>query len=221
MALLKILNRLFGSRKEPQAVSYSLEEVPAQMKYLVACLGNIGSEYACTRHNMGFMVADHWAAAKEVAFKTERYGDVACIREKGRQYWLLKPSTYMNLSGNAVRYWLGKLGIPRENLIVICDDLNLPFGAMRMRTQGSDGGHNGLKNIIELLGDSNFTRIRMGIGNDFSKGEQVDFVLGKLSDEEIEQVGQMAKKIESSIKCYAFEGSQKAMTLLNTSPKTY
>ena len=117
------------------------------MKYLIVGLGNIGAEYARTRHNMGFMVLDAWAQASNAVFKTVRYGDIAEISYKGRNLILLKPSTYMNLSGNAVRYWLNKESIPVENLLVICDDLNLPFGSVRMRKKGSDGGHNGLKNI--------------------------------------------------------------------------
>ena len=119
----------------------------AGMNYLVAGLGNIGSEYAFTRHNMGFMVLDAWAQASNTSFSTERYGDVAEISVKGRKITLLKPSTYMNLSGNAVRYWMNRLDIPISSIIVICDDLNLPFGSLRMRKKGSDGGHNGLKNI--------------------------------------------------------------------------
>ena len=187
------------------------------MKYLIAGLGNIGLEYARTRHNMGFMVLDKWAQDDpDAMFKTERYGDVACIKYKGRQLWLLKPSTYMNLSGNAIRYWLDKLGIPSENLIVICDDLNLPFGVTRMKTQGSDGGHNGLKHITQILGNSHFTRIRIGIGNDFSKGEQIDFVLGKLSEEELATIPDIASKLLSGLKTYVFEGAEKAMNAINT-----
>ena len=140
------------------------------MNYLVVGLGNIGAEYASTRHNMGFMILDAWAQASNVLFRTERYGDVAEVSCKGRHFTLLKPSTYMNLSGNAVRYWLQKLNLPLENLVVISDDLNLPFGTLRMRTGGSAGGHNGLENITELLESDQWIRIRVGIGNDFSRG---------------------------------------------------
>ena len=150
------------------------------MNYLIAGLGNIGQEYSDTRHNAGFMVLDAWAQASNTVFTTQRYGDVAEVSFKGRKITLLKPSTYMNLSGNAVRYWMTKLKLPVENLLVICDDLNIPFGTLRMRKKGSDGGHNGLKNIQELLGTQDYARIRVGIGNDFQKGGQVDFVLGKL-----------------------------------------
>ena len=165
------------------------------MNYLVAGLGNIGPEYADTRHNAGFMVLDAWAQASNAVFQTKRYGDIATVSFKGRNITLLKPSTYMNLSGNAVRYWVNALKIPVENLLVICDDLNIPFGTMRMRKKGSDGGHNGLKNIQELLGTQEYTRIRVGIGNDFRKGEQVDFVLGKLSREELEQMKEICSKV--------------------------
>ena len=133
--------------------------------YLVVGLGNIGAEYASTRHNMGFMILDAWAQASNVVFSVERYGAVAEISFKGRHFTLLKPSTYMNLSGNAVRYWLQKLNLPLENLIVISDDLNLPFGTLRMRLNGSDGGHNGLENIIWTLESDQRARIRVGIGN--------------------------------------------------------
>ena len=142
--LRRLLSRLLN---KPEQTS----EEDTGMNYLVAGLGNIGAEYASTRHNMGFMVLDAWAQASNTVFRTERYGDVAEISFKGRKFYLLKPSTYMNLSGNAVRYWMDKLKLPLENLIVICDDLNLPFGTIRMRKNGSDGGHNGLKDIQARL----------------------------------------------------------------------
>ena len=186
------------------------------MKYLVAGLGNIGPEYAQTRHNIGFMVLDAWIGASNTIFTTERYGDIACIRSKGRQFWLLKPSTYMNLSGNAVRYWMQKLEISPENLIVVCDDLNLPFGTVRMRLKGSDGGHNGLSNIIELLGRSDFTRIRLGIGNDFARGGQIDFVLGDFTPEQKEQIPELCKRVKEGIENYAFLSPERAMNILNT-----
>ena len=189
------------------------------MNYLVAGLGNIGAEYACTRHNMGFMVLDAWAQASNVVFKSGRYGDVAEISFKGRKFTLLKPSTYMNLSGKAVRYWMQELNVPIENVLVISDDLNLPFGAVRMRKNGSDGGHNGLKNIIELLGSDAFPRIRMGIGNDFLRGQQVDFVLGQLTEEEAEQMPELCKKVVEGVKAFALRGPESAMNVVNTKPK--
>lgn len=140
------------------------------MKYLIVGLGNIGAEYAETRHNIGFKVLDALAEASSAVFSSARYGAVAECRHRGRQLILLKPSTYMNLSGKAVRYWLDAEKIPIENLLVIVDDIALPFGQLRMRTKGSDGGHNGLKNINELLGHNNYSRIRFGIGGDFPQG---------------------------------------------------
>ena len=179
-------------------------------------LGNIGPEYATTRHNIGFMILDAWAQASNVVFTTDRYGDVATIKLKGREFHLLKPSTYMNLSGNAVRYWLQKLDIPISNLAVICDDLNLPFGTIRMRKAGSNGGHNGLRNIEELLQTREYTRIRIGVGHEFEKGRQVDFVLGAFSPEQSRQIPDMADRIVSGIKTWAFVGADKAMTQLNS-----
>ena len=186
------------------------------MDYLVAGLGNIGAEYASTRHNAGFMILDAWAQASNVVFRTGRYGDMTEISFKGRTFHLLKPSTYMNLSGNAVRYWLTKLPVPNENLIVICDDINLPFGTIRMRKKGSDGGHNGLTNIIELLGTNEFTRIRFGVGNDFAQGGQIDYVLGKFSQEEIEVINKKSERIVEGIKAISTIGPDRAMNFLNT-----
>ena len=185
------------------------------MNYLVAGLGNIGPEYARTRHNMGFMVLDAWAKASNTSFSTQRYGDIAEISLKGRKITLLKPSTYMNLSGNAVRYWKEKLGIGNENLIVICDDLNLPFGTLRMRKKGSDGGHNGLKNITEVLGSQDWCRIRMGIGNEFAAGGQVDFVLGELSAEQMEMMPQLCEKVRRGVQDFVFVGPDRAMNSFN------
>ena len=189
------------------------------MNCLVIGLGNIGVEYAQTRHNMGFMVLDAWAQASNISFNTDRYGSIAEVSFKGRKFTLLKPSTYMNLSGKAVRYWMNELNITAENIVVICDDLNLPFGTLRMRKSGSSGGHNGLNNINELIGTQNYTRIRMGIGNDFLKGQQVDFVLGKLSDEELAQMEELSKKVISACKSFALVGPDKAMNQINTRQK--
>ena len=189
------------------------------MNYLVVGLGNIGAEYASTRHNMGFMVLDAWAQASNVLFRTERYGDIAEVSFKGRRFTLLKPSTYMNLSGNAVRYWLQKLDLPLENLIVISDDLNLPFGTIRMRTGGSSGGHNGLENITWTLESDRWTRIRLGIGNDFSRGAQIDYVLGHMSQEELKQVAVLAEKVIQGIKDISTIGPERAMNILNTRVK--
>jgi len=189
------------------------------MNYLIVGLGNIGAEYAGTRHNMGFMVLDVWAQASNTCFATERYGDVAQVSWKGRKLYLLKPSTYMNLSGNAVRYWMNKLNLPISQVLVICDDLNLPFGTLRMRKNGSDGGHNGLKNIQEMLGSNEFARIRMGIGNDFHSGAQVDFVLGQLTPEQKDQMPELSAKVIEGIKAFCTIGPDRAMNSLNIKPK--
>lgn len=189
------------------------------MNYLIAGLGNIGAEYADTRHNVGFMTLDAWADAAGVTFQTQRYGDVAEISFKGRKLTLLKPSTYMNLSGNAVRYWMNKLNIPVENILVICDDLNLPFGTLRMRKKGSDGGHNGLKNIQELLGTQDYPRIRIGIGNNFQKGGQVNFVIGSMTDEEKAAMPEICNSVISGIKDFVTIGPDRAMNIFNTAKK--
>lgn len=188
----------------------------SERSYLVVGLGNIGSEYALTRHNMGFMVLDAWSQASNIVFNTARYGDIATVSVKGRKFHLLKPSTYMNLSGNAVRYWMNELEIPVGNIVVICDDLNLPFGNLRMRGSGSDGGHNGLKNIIELIGTESFARVRMGIGHDFHEGGQVDYVIGKMSEDELSAMPVLCKKVIEGVQEWAFVGIQKAMTDLNS-----
>jgi len=191
------------------------DEIPSDMKYLVVGLGNIGPEYASTRHNVGFMVLDAWAQASNAIFESKRYGSVAEISLKGRKITLLKPSTYMNLSGGAVRYWVQKLGISLENLLVICDDLNLPFGTVRMRKQGSDGGHNGLKNINEALGTNQWCRIRIGIGHEFSEGEQVDYVLGEFSDEDKVALKAICDKVIEGSKSFVLSGPDNTMNFFN------
>ena len=185
------------------------------MNFLVVGLGNIGSEYANTRHNMGFMVLDAWAQASNAVFSTQRYGDIAEVSFKGHRITLLKPSTYMNLSGKAVRYWMQEKKIALENLLIVSDDLNLPFGSIRMRKNGSDGGHNGLKNINELLGTQEYARIRLGIGNDFSRGHQIDFVLGKLSPEELELMPKISEKVIEGVKAFTTIGVERAMSATN------
>ena len=185
------------------------------MNYLVVGLGNIGAEYASTRHNMGFMVLDAWAQASNLVFESRRYGSIAEYSFKGRKLTLLKPSTYMNLSGNAVRYWMQKLHVTPDRLIVVCDDLNLPFGKIRMRTRGSDGGHNGLSDIQDAIETQDYARIRIGIGRDFARGGQVDFVLGELDEGQKEKVKELSGLIISGIKEFATAGPERAMNLLN------
>ena len=183
--------------------------------YLVAGLGNIGPEYAGTRHNMGFMVLDAWAHASNVSFDTHRYGDIAVLGLRGRNVYLLKPSTYMNLSGNAIRYYLSKLPVTIERTIVICDDINLPFGTVRMRKSGSDGGHNGLRHIEETIGTRDYARIRLGVGHDFERGGQIDYVLGDLSEEEKGMMPELYKKTIQGVIDWIFVGPDRAMNVLN------
>ena len=190
------------------------------MNYLVVGLGNIGAEYANTRHDMGFMVLDAWAQASNISFESGRYGSTAVISFKGRKFHLLKPSTYMNLSGKAVRYWMNELKIQPENLLVISDDLNIPFGTLRLRKNGSAGGHNGLTNITELIGTQEYARIRVGIGNDFGRGQQVGYVLGELSPEEKKEMEQISKRVIDGVKAWATIGPDRAMNTVNTKPKT-
>ena len=185
------------------------------MNYLIVGLGNIGVEYANTRHNMGFMVLDAWAQASNIVFESGRYGSTATVSFKGRKFTLLKPSTYMNLSGKAVRYWLDAEKIPVENLLIIVDDIALPFGQLRMRTKGSDGGHNGLKNINELLGHNNYSRIRFGIGGDFPQGFQVDYVLGKWTDEERTAMPERVKVAVDAIRSFVSVGAAMTMNTFN------
>ena len=189
------------------------------MNYLVVGLGNIGAEYANTRHNMGFMVLDAWAQASNISFESGRYGSTATVSFKGRKFHLLKPSTYKNLSGKAVRYWMNELKIPVENILVISDDLNIPFGTLRLRKNGSAGGHNGLTNITELIGTQEYARIRMGIGNDFGRGQQVGYVLGELSQEEKEQMPELCKRVIDGVKAWATIGADRAMNTVNTKPQ--
>lgn len=191
----------------------------SEKTYLVVGLGNIGAEYATTRHNIGFIILDAWAQASNISFTPDRYGDIALIKDKGRKFYLLKPSTYMNLSGNAVRYWIQKLDIDIQSTIIICDDVNLPFETIRMRKAGSDGGHNGLKNICDLLETSSYPRIRVGVGHDYEQGRQIEYVLGSFSEEECKVIPEIAKKIIEGVRTWAFVGAEKAMTSLNVKPK--
>src|SRR6476620_3856074 len=164
------------------------------MKYLIAGLGNIGQEYELTRHNIGFLTLDRMADNHKLKFETHRLADKAELKYKGRQLHFIKPNTYMNLSGKAIAYWLQELKIQKENLLVIVDDIALPFGNLRMRTKGSAAGHNGLKNIELLLGGQDYTRLRFGIGNEFGKGQQVDFVLSNFSQDEFKALPDIMKK---------------------------
>jgi PTH1 family peptidyl-tRNA hydrolase len=185
------------------------------MKYLIVGLGNIGEEYKNTRHNIGFTVLDAMAMASNIFFTDKRYGAVCQMKYKGRELILLKPSTYMNLSGNSVSYWLKKENIPVENMLVIVDDLALPTGTIRMRPKGSDGGHNGLAHISSTLATTEYPRIRIGIGNGFSKGKQVDYVLGTWSPDEKKIMDERVSIVVEMIKSFAFTGLERTMTAFN------
>ncbi len=181
------------------------------MKYLIVGLGNIGSEYVGTRHNIGFRIVDALAENIGATFSTDRYGDVATARIKNKQVVLLKPSTYMNLSGNAVRYWKNKENIELENILVLVDDIALPFGAIRLKGQGSDAGHNGLKNIAQMLGTDAYPRLRFGIGNDFPRGCQIDYVLGQFTLDERQRIPVRVDVAVEAIRTFVLAGLQTAM----------
>ena len=185
------------------------------MKYLIVGLGNIGPEYANTRHNAGFRIADALAAGGNARFSTERYGDIARMRVKNAQLVILKPSTYMNLSGNAVRYWKEKEGIEIENILVIVDDCAIPFGAIRIKGSGSDAGHNGLKNIAQMLGTQAYPRLRFGIGNDFPRGMQIEYVLGAFTKAEEEAMPERIDIAVEAIKAFCLTGIERAMNMYN------
>ncbi|NIK90664.1 aminoacyl-tRNA hydrolase [Mangrovimonas sp. CR14] len=184
-------------------------------KFLIVGLGNIGEKYENTRHNIGFKVLDHLASTEDLTFETQKLGDVTTYKLKGRNFILLKPSTYMNLSGKAVQYWLTKEKIPLENLLVITDDLNLPFGTLRLKTKGSDGGHNGLKDIQDKLNTNKYNRFRFGISNDFGQGRQVDYVLGEWNEEEQVKLKERLETASKLIKSFGLSGVSNTMNTFN------
>lgn len=185
------------------------------MKFLIVGLGNIGSEYAHTRHNIGFDTLDAFAQASNAVFTDKRYGAIAEVKLKGHQLILLKPSTYMNLSGNAVRYWMQQEKIPVEQILVIVDDLALPFGSLRLKPKGSDAGHNGLKNIQQLIGTQSYPRLRFGIGNDFPQGGQIDYVLGKIPEDQQQLKKERIEVACEMIKSFCLAGIQITMNQFN------
>ena len=189
------------------------------MKYLIVGLGNIGPEYRDTRHNIGFRVLDALAGASNAVFEDVRYGAVSEIRLKGRGVILLKPNTYMNLSGKSVAYWVNKEKIALENILVIVDDLALPFASLRLRGKGSAGGHNGLKSINELLGTEGYDRLRCGIGSEFGKGGQVDYVLGEWTEEESEKLPEVLEQAGEIIKSFVIQGLARTMNSFNKRPE--
>lgn len=206
---MNFLKRLFYTGKTEETKD------PDMKRFLIACLGNMGPEYVDTRHNAGFMVADALADDAGVSFQSKRYGDMAVVRVKNCELLILKPSTFMNLSGVAVRYWMNHEKLPLENLLVVVDDMAIPFGSIRMRKQGSDAGHNGLKNIASELGTQNYARLRFGIGNGFPRGGQIDYVLGKFPPEEMEKMPEVLKKTGDAIKAFCLSGPDFAMNHYN------
>ena len=195
--------------------SLIIEETDPMKKFLIVGLGNIGSEYENTRHNIGFKILDYFAKKEGLTFKTDKLGDITTYRFKGRTFIFLKPSTYMNLSGKAVRYWMTKEKIPIENVLIITDDLNLEFGTIRVKTKGSDGGHNGLKSVQALLNTTKYPRFRFGISAEFSKGRQVNYVLGEWTSEESNKLPERLEKSTELIKSFGTAGVSNTMNSFN------
>ncbi len=191
------------------------EEIDPMKKYLVVGLGNIGNEYAETRHNIGFKILDVLSDAQDFNFEPGRLGDLGSFKIKGRTVICIKPSTYMNLSGKAIKYWLDKEKVPLENLLVITDDINLPFGTIRLKTKGSDGGHNGLKSVQSLLQTTTYNRFRFGVGSDFAKGRQIDYVLGEWNAAEKSALDERLKKSIEVIKSFVLSGVKNTMNEFN------
>lgn len=203
---------LFSKQKTTPEVASSLDQMN---KFLIVGLGNIGAEYANTRHNIGFKVLDYLARTESLDFQTVKLGALAQYKFKGKMFFLLKPNTYMNLSGKAVQYWMQAEKIPLENVLVITDDLNLPFGTIRIKGKGSDGGHNGLKNINQVLQTQEYARFRFGISDAFKKGQQVDYVLGEWSEEEKKAMPERLEKSIEVIKSFGLIGLAKTMNEFN------
>lgn len=203
-----LFKNLFSRCKSTDDIDYS-------MKYLIVGLGNVGAEYEDTRHNAGFMVVDSLAHGAEARWTLERRAYRTEIKAKGRTLILIKPTTYMNLSGEAVRYWLQTEKVPLENLLVVVDDIALPIGTLRMRKQGSGGGHNGLRNIETLLGRNDYCRLRIGVGNNFGRGQQIDYVLGPFSSEEQADLAPTLEKACEAVSCFATQGPDRAMNFYN------
>jgi len=221
--MIKWISNLFSSKKEnntdcikPEVHEHQKNNIESvSNKFLIVGLGNIGAEYVNTRHNIGFKIVDFLARKEGVSFETVKLGALAQYKFKGRTFLLLKPNTYMNLSGKAVQYWMDKENIPLENILVITDDLNLPFGTIRIRQKGSDGGHNGLKNINLVLNTQNYARFRFGISDEFKKGKQVDYVLGDWDDAEKTALPERLEVGSEIIKSFGTAGLENTMTSFN------
>ena len=208
--MMQFFRKLFTSKK-PNPYT----EGDVMKKFLIVGLGNIGPNYENTRHNIGFKIVDFLAQENNLSWETAKLGAVTVHKKKGRSFLLLKPSTYMNLSGKAVKYWLEKENIPLENLLVITDDLNLPFGTIRLKTKGSDGGHNGLKDIQQTLQTTEYNRFRFGISDAFSKGRQVDYVLGNWDEEELKQLPERLESASKLIESFGLAGIKDTMNTFN------
>ncbi len=212
--MISFLRKLFQS--EPTNAQTSLLEGEDPMKkFLIAGLGNIGPKYYNTRHNIGFKILDFLAEENNLSWETAKLGDITVHKKKGRTFLLLKPSTYMNLSGKAVKYWMDQEKIPLENVLVVTDDLNLPFGTLRVKTKGSDGGHNGLKDIQNTMQTNKYPRFRFGISDAFSKGRQIDYVLGEWTEEENEKLPERLKKGTEIIESFGLAGVNNTMNTFN------
>ncbi|MEC3964258.1 aminoacyl-tRNA hydrolase [Flagellimonas halotolerans] len=207
--MLNIIKQLFGTSKQ------LLQETDPMKKFLIVGLGNIGAKYDETRHNIGFKVLDYLAEQEGFTFESAKLGAVATFKHKGKSVVCLKPSTYMNLSGKAVKYWMDKENISLDNILVVTDDINLPFGSIRLKGKGSDGGHNGLKDIQNVLQTTKYNRFRFGVGSDFSKGNQVDYVLGKWDDEQQKAMPDRLKKSTDLIRSFVFAGVKNTMNQFN------
>ena len=206
--MIKWLNDLFTKAK-------TAEKTDVMNKFLIVGLGNIGAEYVNTRHNIGFKVLDFLAKNESISFDNLKFGALAELKLKGKTFFLLKPNTYMNLSGKAVKYWMEKENIPLQNILIIADDLNLSFGTIRIRSKGSDGGHNGLKNITLLLNTQEYARFRFGISDEFKKGKQVDYVLGNWDDVEKAKLPERLEVASEIIKSFGLAGLENTMTAFN------
>lgn len=222
--MLKWLNALFSKTKTEDTRDFIKPEVHEHQKnniknvsnkFLIVGLGNIGAEYVNTRHNIGFKIVDFFAKKEGVNFETVKLGALAEYKFKGRTFLLLKPNTYMNLSGKAVKYWMDKENIPLENILIITDDLNLSFGKIRIKPKGSDGGHNGLKSIHAILNTTDYTRFRFGISDEFKKGKQVDYVLGDWDEEEKTKLPERLELASEIIKSFGTAGLENTMTAFN------
>lgn len=213
--MFSIFRKLFGSNSTNKLKDSDIRKNDNMKKFLIVGLGNIGPKYVNTRHNVGFKILDFIAKKESLVFESNKLGDVTSFKLKGRTFILLKPSTYMNLSGKAVRYWLEKEKIPLENLLVLTDDLNLPFGMFRIKSKGSDGGHNGLKDIQLVLNTTKYNRFRFGINDTFSQGKQVDYVLGKWINEENKLLPERLEKAAEAIKSFGLAGLSITMNTFN------